>query len=247
MQKITIVPHTEGSLGYTLLMPEEDKTNLRTREELLAKIAVSMGGRAAEEVVMHTMTNGASQDIQEATGIARNMVAMYGMSDEIGMMALGSIRNQYLDGGYGLDCADDTAAIMDKEVKHSLEVCYDVAVKVIEANRADMDKVVAYLLEKETITGGEMVAIIEGRDPESVEEAYASTRLAEEQHSFKPSVPNTVEPPAQHISMTSEKIEPPHIDVSIPADAEERSAAEPTASDMDKTEKTPPADDENLT
>ena len=247
VQKITIVPHTEGSLGYTLLMPEEDKTNLRTREELLAKIAVSMGGRAAEEVVMHTMTNGASQDIQEATAVARNMVAMYGMSDEIGMMALGSIRNQYLDGGYGLDCADDTAAIMDKEVKHILEVCYDVAVKVIEANREDMDKVVAYLLEKETITGGEMVAIIEGRDPESVEEAYASTRLAEEQHSFKPSVPNTVEPPAQHISMTSEKIEPPHIDVSIPSDAEERSAAEPTASDMDKTEKAPPADDENLT
>ena len=247
VQKITIVPHTEGSLGYTLLMPEEDKTNLRTREELLAKIAVSMGGRAAEEVVMHTMTNGASQDIQEATAVARTMVAMYGMSDEIGMMALGSIRNQYLDGGYGLDCADDTAAIMDKEVKHILEVCYDVAVKVIEANREDMDKVVAYLLEKETITGGEMVAIIEGRDPESVEEAYASTRLAEEQHSFKPSVPNTVEPPAQHISMTSEKIEPPHIDVSIPADAEERSAAEPTASDMDKTEKAPPADDENLT
>ena len=85
VQKITIVPHTEGSLGYTLLMPEEDKTNLRTRDELMAKIAVSMGGRAAEEVIMHTMTNGASQDIQEATNIARNMVAMYGMSDEFGM------------------------------------------------------------------------------------------------------------------------------------------------------------------
>ena len=117
VQKITIVPHTEGSLGYTLLMPEEDKTNLRTKEELMAKITVSMGGRAAEEVVMHTMTNGASQDIQEATNIARNMVAMFGMSDEFGMMALGSVRNQYLDGGYGLDCAQETAAIMDKEVK----------------------------------------------------------------------------------------------------------------------------------
>ncbi len=104
VQKITIVPHTEGSLGYTLLMPEEDKTNLRTRDELMAKIAVSMGGRAAEEVVMNTMTNGASQDIQEATSIARNMVAMYGMSDAVGMVALGSVRNQYLDGGYGLDC-----------------------------------------------------------------------------------------------------------------------------------------------
>ncbi len=179
VQKITIVPHTEGSLGYTLLMPEEDKTNLRTKDELMAKIAVSMGGRAAEEVVLNTMTNGASQDIQEATNIARNMVAMFGMSEEFGMMALGSIRNQYLDGGYGLDVADDTAAVMDKAVKAILDQCYADAVEVIKANRDDMDKVVAYLLEKETITGGEMVAIIEGRDPALVEDAYASTLHAE--------------------------------------------------------------------
>ena len=130
-------------------MPEEDKTNLRTRDELMAKIAVSMGGRAAEEVVMHTMTNGASQDIQEATNIARNMVAMYGMSDEFGMMALGSVRSQYLDGGYGLDCAQETAAVMDKAVKEILEKCYADSVKVIEENIDDMHKVVAYLLEKE--------------------------------------------------------------------------------------------------
>ena len=171
VQKITIVPHTEGSLGYTLLMPEEDKTNLRTREELMAKITVSMGGRAAEEVVLHTMTNGASQDIQEATNIARNMVAMYGMSDEFGMMALGSVRNQYLDGGYGLDCAQDTAAAMDKQVKLILEQCYHDAVELLKENMDDMHKVVAYLLEKETITGGEMVAIIQGRDPALVEVA----------------------------------------------------------------------------
>ena len=87
VQKITIVPHTQGSLGYTLLMPEEDKTELRTKDELMAKITVSMGGRAAEEVVMNTMTNGASQDIQDATNVARNMVAMFGMSDEFGMSA----------------------------------------------------------------------------------------------------------------------------------------------------------------
>ena len=211
VQKITIVPHTEGSLGYTLLMPEEDKTNLRTRDELMAKIAVSMGGRAAEEVVMNTMTNGASQDIQEATGIARSMVAMYGMSDEIGMVALGSVRNQYLDGGYGLDCAQDTAAIMDREVKNILDKCYAAAVQVIRDNREDMDKVVAYLLEKETITGGEMVAILEGRDPSTVEEAYASTRAGDE--GFRPSQPSVIEAPAKHISMTSEKIEmPPHRD-----------------------------------
>ena len=199
VQKITIVPHTEGSLGYTLLMPEEDKTNLRTRDELMAKIAVSMGGRAAEEVVMNTMTNGASQDIQEATSIARNMVAMYGMSDAVGMVALGSVRNQYLDGGYGLDCAQDTAAIMDREVKRILDECYKDAVQVIRDNREDMDKVVAYLLEKETITGGEMVAILEGRDPSTVEEAYASTRKSED--GFRPSQPSVIEAPAKHISM----------------------------------------------
>ena len=201
VQKITIVPHTEGSLGYTLLMPEEDKTNLRTKEELMAKITVSMGGRAAEEVVMNTMTNGASQDIQEATNIARNMVAMYGMSEEFGMMALGSVRNQYLDGGYGLDCAQDTAAVMDKAVKAVLDVCYADAVKVIEANREDMDKVVAYLLEKETITGGEMVAILEGRDPALVEGAYASTHA-------KP-LPGDIEPPARHIHIVDEPIPMP--------------------------------------
>ncbi len=176
VQKITIVPHTEGSLGYTLLMPEEDKTNLRTKEELMAQITVSMGGRAAEEVVMDTMTNGASQDIQEATNIARNMVAMFGMSEEFGMMALGSVRSQYLDGGYGLDCAQDTAAVMDRAVKAILDVCYQEAVKVIRENRDDMDKVADYLLAKETITGGEMVAIIEGRDPKLVENPYASTK-----------------------------------------------------------------------
>ena len=127
VQKITIVPHTQGSLGYTLLMPEEDKTELRTRDELMAKITVSMGGRAAEEVVMNTMTNGASQDIQDATNVARNMVAMFGMSDEFGMMALASRRNQYLDGGYGMDCAQETAARMDVAVKEILDKCYPVS------------------------------------------------------------------------------------------------------------------------
>ena len=186
VQKITIVPHTEGSLGYTLLMPEEDKTNLRTRDELMAKITVSMGGRAAEEVVLNTMTNRGPQDIQEATNIARNMVAMYGMSEEFGMMALGSVRNQYLDGGYGLDCAQETAARMDKAVKDLLDQCYGAAVALLRDNLEDMHKVVAYLLEKETITGGEMVAIIEGRDPTQVEDAYASTRAVPQAMSLPP-------------------------------------------------------------
>ena len=202
VQKITIVPHTQGSLGYTLLMPEEDKTELRTRDELMAKIMVSMGGRAAEEVVMNTMTNGASQDIQDATNVARNMVAMFGMSDEFGMMALASRRNQYLDGGYGMDCAQDTAARMDQAVKDILDQCYQQAVEVIKASREDMDKVVAYLLEKETITGAEMVAIIEGRDPELVENPYASTRA--EDKAFRPSSPETIEAPAKKVHMISQ-------------------------------------------
>ena len=207
VQKITIVPHTQGSLGYTLLMPEEDKTELRTKDELMAKITVSMGGRAAEDVVMNTMTNGASQDIQDATNVARNMVAMFGMSDEFGMMALASRRNQYLDGGYGMDCAQDTAARMDQAVKEILDKCYREAVEILKANREDMDKVVAYLLEKETITGAEMVAIIEGRDPELVEDSYASTRSQES--GFRPSQPEVIEAPAKKVHMISQKIEAP--------------------------------------
>ena len=222
VQKITIVPHTQGALGYTLLMPEEDKTELRTRDELMAKIAVSMGGRAAEEVVMNTMTNGASQDIQEATGVARNMVAMFGMSDQFGMMALASRRRQDLDGGYGLDCAQDTAAAMDKAVKDILDKCYADAVNIIRENREDMDKVVAYLLEKETITGAEMVAIIEGRDPSTVEDAYAST-LAHE-NGFRPSQPEVIEPAARKVHMISEKIEAPE---NAPAGGEKNDADKP--------------------
>ena len=165
VQKITIVPHTVGSLGYTLLMPEEDKTELRTKDELMAEISISMGGRAAEEVVMGVQTNGASQDIQQATQVARSMVAMYGMSDRIGMMALASKQSQYLDNGYGLDCAQETAAAMDEEVRKLLAECYSRAVQILQDNREAMDKVVEYLLQKETITGAEMMAILEGRDP----------------------------------------------------------------------------------
>ena len=209
VQKITIVPHTQGSLGYTLLMPEEDKTELRTKDELMARIAVSMGGRAAEEVVLNTMTNGAAQDIQDATSVARNMVAMFGMSDEFGMMALASRRSQYLDGGYGMDCAQDTAARMDQAVKELLDTCYRDAVQVIRDNREDMDKVVAYLLEKETITGGEMVAIIEGRDPASVESPYLSTAAPAEP--AQPQEPvKTEEPtePAENVEIPSDQLPP---------------------------------------
>ena len=123
------------------------------------------------------------------------------------MMALGSVRSQYLDGGYGLDCAQDTAAVMDKQVKLILDACYEDAVQVIRENLEDMHKVVEYLLDKETITGGEMVAIIEGRDPALVDNAYASTR----QTGFRPSQPEVIEAPAKHIHMVSEPVAAPEL------------------------------------
>ena len=197
VSKITIVPHTQGALGYTLHLPEEDK-HLHTKDELLAQIAVSMGGRVAEELVMHTMTNGAAQDIQDATSIARNMVAMFGMSDQFGMMALASRRNQYLDGGYGLDCADDTAATMDRAVRDIIDVCYKKATEILSESREEMDKVVAYLLEKETITGAEMVAILEGRDP----------ALADQYAEEEKGISATPEKPADPIPLSGDQDEP---------------------------------------
>ena len=198
VQKITIVPHTQGALGYTLHLPEEDK-NLQTRDEMLAEIATCMGGRAAEEVVLGVQTNGAAQDIQQATGLARNMVALYGMSDKFGMMALASRRNQFLDGGYGIDCAQDTAADIDKDVMEILSRCYNKAEEIIRTNREDMDKVVAYLLQKETITGEEMMAILEGRDPATADNYGARPEERD----------RSIEPPARNIHMTSQPVTPP--------------------------------------
>ena len=210
VQKITIVPHTQGSLGYTLLMPEEDKTELRTRDELLARIAVSMGGRAAEEVVMNTMTNGAAQDIQDATSVARNMVAMYGMSDRFGMMALASKRSQYLEGGYGMDCAQDTAAALDEAVRAILDQCYAAAVQIIRDSRQEMDAVVAYLLEKETITGAEMVAIIEGRDPAAADSPLRAEATATSAATAEPVEEKPVEDkPAEEPPATDAPQDPP--------------------------------------
>ena len=189
---------------------------------------------------MNTMTNGASQDIQDATNVARNMVAMFGMSDQFGMMALASRRNQYLDGGYGIDCAQETAARMDVAVKEILDKCYRAAVEVIQENREDMDKVVAYLLEKETITGAEMVAIIEGRDPELVENPYASTRS---QEGFRPSSPEVIEPAARKVHMISEKIEAPEQAEEAPSNdassPEETSTPEETSA-PEQTEESAP-------
>ena len=162
VQKITIVPHTQGSLGYTLLMPEEDKTNLRTKEELMAKITVSMGGRAAEQVVFGSVTTGASNDIEQATKLARAMLTRYGMSDEFGMVALETVTNQYLGGDASLACSPETQAKIDQLVVDLVERQHQKALKILQDDRQKLDELAKFLHEKETITGQEFMQILNG-------------------------------------------------------------------------------------
>ena len=187
VSKITIVPHTQGALGYTLHLPEEEKF-LMTEEDLLAEIRTLLAGRSAEEVVFGSKSSGAANDIERATEIARKMVSMFGMSEKYGMMGLATVQNQYLDGGYGMNCAQETFAGVDAEVRAIIDRCHNDAIRTLQENREMLDKIAAYLLEKETITGGEMLAIIQGRDP-----ALADVTLSSD-----------IEPPARAIHMVSE-------------------------------------------
>ena len=161
--KITIVPHTDGALGYTLYLPEEEKF-LSTRDELLVQLRSLLGGRAAEEVVFSTMTTGAANDIQRATALARNMVSLYGMSEELGLMAPASVHNQYLEGQTYLDCSQDTSALVDQAVQKILDQCYADSKKLLSDNRALLDEIAQYLLAKETITGEELMAYVNAKD-----------------------------------------------------------------------------------
>jgi cell division protease FtsH len=158
VQKITIVPRTMGALGYTLQTPEEEKF-LQTKEELLSKITTYMAGRAAEELVFHSATSGAANDIENATNIARAMITQFGMSDNFGLMSLATVDNQYLEGRASLNCGDETAAQIDKEVMALLKDCYDEASRLLEEYRDALDKISDYLFEHETITGKEFMDI----------------------------------------------------------------------------------------
>ncbi len=158
VQKITIVPRTMGSLGYVMQVPEEEKY-LMSEEELLARIVTLCGGRAAEQLVFDSITTGASNDIEKATQLARAMVTQYGMSDKFGLMGLESIENRYLDGRAVLNCGDATAAEIDKEVMGILKDCYQKAETLLAGNREVLDRIAAYLVEKETITGKEFMRI----------------------------------------------------------------------------------------
>ena len=227
VQKITIVPHTQGALGFTLQTPEEEKF-LNTKDEILAKIRVCMGGRAAEELIMHTQTTGAAQDIQQATSLAQYMVTMYGMSDEFGMTGLASRQSQYLEGGYGLNCAQETAAQIDRLVTKIIKDCYAEAIQILRDNEEMLHAITSYLLQKETITGTEMKAILEGRDPELAEAEVSGVSRAMRGPAAQPAVTDGVEAPARNIHIVSD---PP---VAPPSPAEEPGV--PSPPDENKTQ-----------
>ncbi len=236
VSKITIVPHTQGALGYTLHLPEEEKF-LMSKEDILTEIRTLLAGRSSEEVVCNTMTSGAANDIERATELARNLVARFGMCEEFDMMALGTVQGQYLDGTYSMSCAQETYAAADRATIKIIRQCHQDARKILEENREMLDKIAQYLLQKETITGQEMMAIIEGRDPETVDN-YGATR-EEETKLFRPSVPDVIEAPAKHISMVSEPIPMPEYGSDDSTDTENET--DDTASSKEDT----PVDNES--
>lgn len=187
VQKITIVPRTMGALGYTLQTPEEEKF-LETKDELLAKITTFMGGRAAEQLVFESPTSGASNDIENATSIARNMVTRFGMSDKFGMMGLATVENQYLEGRASMTCGEQTAALVDQEVLRIVTECYDKATTLLKENREVLDHISDYLYEHETITGKEFMKIfrqLKGiEDPERKDERAEATEETDNKDLF---------------------------------------------------------------
>lgn len=193
VQKITIVPRTMGALGYTLQTPEEEKY-LETKDELLAKITTYMAGRAAEVLVFNSVTSGAANDIENATKIARAMVTMYGMSDKFGMMCLATVQNQYLEGGAGLICGENTASQIDDEVLSIINSSYAEAMKLLDENREILDSISDYLYQKETITGKEFMKMFRDMKglPDPDEEKDGENN--EEQEAAQKDVTSAVDP-----------------------------------------------------
>lgn len=215
VQKITIVPRTMGALGYVMHVPEEEKF-LDTEAELRDRLVGLLGGRAAEEIVFDTVTTGAANDIEQATSIARNMITRFGMSKKFGLMGLATVESQYLDGRASLTCSDVTAADIDTEVMKLLRDSYKQAKKLLKENREIMDKLAAYLIEKETITGKEFMKIYrkEKGIPEPVEED-TEKKTAEEQSSAQ-----TVGSSAEKESRTAEPTNSENVETTQPNNAE---------------------------
>ncbi|MEA4813747.1 MAG: ATP-dependent zinc metalloprotease FtsH [Oscillospiraceae bacterium] len=244
VQKITIVPHTQGALGYTMQLPEEEKF-LMSKDDLLTEIRTLLAGRSAEEVVFNTRTSGAANDIERATDLTRKLVSMYGMSDKFGMVALSTVQSQYLEGSMGMTCAQETFAAVDREVMDIIEQCHKDAVKILEDNREMLDKVAQYLLKKETITGQQMMAILEGRDPEQCDYYGAKAEDDEKKPAKLIESSAGVEAQAKNVHMISERIaapEPPEENAENAQPTETSQPAETPEGDADNNETVPPED-----
>ncbi len=231
VQKITIVPRTMGSLGYVMQVPEEEKY-LMTKDELMTRLVTLLGGRAAEEVVFDTVTTGASNDIEKATQIARAMITQYGMSEKFGLMSLETVESKYLDGSARLNCSDETAAMIDDEVKELLKECFTEAKKLLSENRDVLDEIAKYLYEKETITGKQFMEIyrkVKGI-PEPVDTSHMtiSEKVAEsvsfnEDGSYSSTVNQAPPAPWEHPQQTEvQQPSPEQTDKDVPAQNTEK-------------------------
>ena len=231
VQKITIVPRTMGSLGYVMQVPEEEKY-LMTKDELMTRLVTLLGGRAAEEVVFDTVTTGASNDIEKATQIARAMITQYGMSEKFGLMSLETVESKYLDGSARLNCSDETAAMIDDEVKELLKECFAEAKKLLSENRDVLDEIAKYLYEKETITGKQFMEIyrkVKGI-PEPVDTSHMtiSEKVAEsvsfnEDGSYSSTVNQAPPAPWEHPQQTeAQQPSPAQTDKDVPAQNTEK-------------------------
>lgn len=237
VQKITIVPRTMGSLGYVMQVPEEEKY-LMSQEELKARIVTLFGGRAAEEIIFNSVTTGASNDIEKATKMARAMITQYGMSEKFGLMGLETIENQYLTGRTSLNCADDTAAEIDKEVMRFLKECYEEAKALLIGNKEILDKIADFLFEKETITGKEFMDIynkVRGIEPEpeklieeSIEGENSNTNpLDTETKTKEPVLMNATENTSYNYSVNQDETKENEQPAEHPKEEEPKSTSKP--------------------
>ena len=195
VSKITIVPHTSGALGYTMQMPEEEKF-LSSREELIVELQTMLGGRAAEQIVFGIATTGASNDIERATELARKMVTQYGMSDKLGLMALSTVSNPYLDGSTMMNCADSTSSAADEEIHKLLMDCYEDAKRLLIEHRALLDEIAMYLLTKETITGDEFMTYVNAENKKLTDGSEPAQDEQDAEAPASPDVPQEDAPSA---------------------------------------------------
>ena len=242
VQKITIVPRTMGALGYTMQVPEEEKY-LMSKAEIETELVTLLSGRAAEEIVFDSITTGASNDIERATAMARAMITQYGMSEKFGLIGLATVEDQYLSGRRVLNCGEATAAEIDQEVMRILSESYEKALAILRENRDALDKIAAFLIERETITGKEFMTILEQVQAERRGEIPASAQLTEESAQAEIAAPAD-EPAAEQESAQAEEAAPAQRTGSAEEPALEQEAAPAAAEIAEADEEIPEAGEE---